>query len=71
MLRNLAINLLASPRIRKGDVVDFIIETQNLADAYDATNLLNTAQETSMKQTREIFDLVKEMRKLNKGDSNG
>ena len=64
-IRDMAINLLLKDRILKSDVKAFVSLTQGLADAYDALSSLQTAQKNSMDQAKDIFGIVKDLRKLN------
>ena len=52
-------------RINKSAVKEYIRETTNLADAYDAVTTLKVIQQTGMKQSKDVFDLVKKMHDLN------
>lgn len=65
LIRNLALELLLADRVSKTAIKEYIRETQNLADAYDAVTNLKVVQETGMQQSKDVFDLVRKMHKLN------
>jgi len=64
-IRNMALDLLMAERISKSAVKEYIRETQSLADAYDSVTNLKVVQETGMQQSKDVFDLVRKMHKLN------
>jgi hypothetical protein len=64
-IRNMALDLLMAERISKSAVKEYIRETQSLADAYDSVTNLKVVQKTGMQQSKDVFDLVRKMHKLN------
>jgi hypothetical protein len=68
-IRNMALDILMAERINKSAVKEYIRETQSLADAYDGVTNLKVVQEAGMKQSKEIFGLVKTMHKMYKIDN--
>ena len=60
----MALELLMADRVSKSAIKEYIRETNNLADAYDAVTNLKVVQETGMKQSKDVFDLVSKMHKL-------
>lgn len=68
-IRTMALDLLMAPRISKSAIKEYIRETQDLADAYDALTNLKVVQETGMHQAKEVFGLVRQMHKMNRSDN--